>query len=81
MISMIFVHLSPSVNYSVGYRGEYWRKKEWQFHGTQINYLIKRLNTSKSQANFYLKSGAGFAEVTIKMISKKFEPNLLQVSR
>ena len=47
--------------YSIGYRGEYWRKKEWQFHGTQLNYLIKRFNTPKSQANFYLKSGAGFA--------------------
>ena len=24
-------HFSPSINYSLGYRGEYWRKKEWTF--------------------------------------------------
>ena len=53
----IHVHLSPSKYYSLGYRGEFWRKKEWQFHGTQLNFLIKRFNTRKSQANFYLFLG------------------------
>ena len=72
----LHVHLSPSVNYSVGYRGEYWRKKEWQFHGTQINYLIKRFNTSKSQANFYIKSGVGVAVSDYKNLNNKFEPNV-----
>ena len=72
----VHVHLSPSVKYSVGYRGEYWRKKEWQFHGTQINYLIKRFNKSKSQANFYLKSGAGLALSDYKNFENKIEPNL-----
>ena len=72
----IHLHLSPSVKYSLGYRGEYWRKKEWQFHGTQLNYLIKRFNTPKSQANFYLKSGAGFAMSDYKSHNNKLEPNL-----
>ena len=72
----VHIHLSPSINYSVGYRGEYWRRKEWQFHGTQINYLIKRFNTSKSQANFYLKSGAGFAVSDYKKHNNKIEPNV-----
>ena len=49
----VHIHFSPSVNYSVGYRAEYWRKKEWQSHNTQINYLIKRYNMPKSQANLY----------------------------
>ena len=35
------LHYSPSIDYSIGYRAEYWREKEWQFHGLQLNYLIK----------------------------------------
>ena len=57
----LHVHYTPSSKYSFGYRGEYWRKKDWQFHGGQFNYLIKRLNNPKSQANLYLKSGLGLA--------------------
>ena len=72
----VHFHLSPSVKYSIGYRGEYWRKKEWQFHGTQLNYLIKRFNTPKSQANFYLKSGAGLAVSDYKSLNNKVEPNI-----
>ena len=54
-------HFSPSINYSLGYRGEYWRKKEWTFHGVQLNYLVKRFNGPNSQANIYLKNALGFA--------------------
>ena len=32
-----------------------------QFHGAQLNYLVKRWNAEASQANFYMKSGAGAA--------------------
>ena len=53
----IHLHYSPSIKYSIGYKGEYWLEKEWQFHGAQLNYLIKRVNTSKSQTNLYLKNG------------------------
>ncbi len=72
----IHVHFSPKINHSIGYRGEYWRKKEWQFHGLQFNYLIKRLNTSKSQANFYFKNGAGVAVGGLKNKKSEIEPNL-----
>ena len=72
----VHAHYSPSASYSVGYRGEYWRQKEWQFHGIQFNYLIKRLNTSKSQANFYLKNAAGLALSDYKNLESKIEPSL-----
>lgn len=70
------LHFSPSPKYSIGYRAEYWRSKEWQLHSTQINYLIKRINTPKSQANFYFKSGVGLAYSDYKNIESKVEPNL-----
>jgi len=54
-------HYSPTPNYSVGYKGEYWREEEWQFHGIQVNYLAKRWNMPQAQANLYLKAGAGMA--------------------
>lgn len=55
----LHIHYTPSIDYSVGYKGIYFRKNEAQFHGTQLNYLLKRINKRHSQANFYLKSGAG----------------------
>jgi hypothetical protein len=72
----LHTHYSPSINYSVGYRAEYWRKREWSFHGIQLNYLIKRLNTPNSQSNFYLKSSAGFAFSNFKNIENKIVPNI-----
>ena len=72
----IHLHFSPSVKYSLGYRAEYWRNREWQFHGAQFNYLLKRMNTRKSQANFYLKNGLGLALSDHKNFQKKIEPNL-----
>lgn len=55
----IHIHYSPTAKYSIGYKGEYWRDDEWQFHGMQINNLLKRWNRHASQANFYIKSGVG----------------------
>lgn len=60
-MSSIHIHYSPSIHYSIGYRGENWRDQEWQFHGIQLNYLLKRWNRPASQANFYFKSAAGIA--------------------
>ncbi len=57
----VHAHYSPTAKYSIGYKAEYWRKEDWQFHGAQLNYLVKRWNAPESQANFYLKSGAGVA--------------------
>ena len=72
----LHVHYSPSINYSLGYRSEYWRSKQWQFHGLQINYLMNRINTPLSQANFYLKNAVGIASRMNHKIENKFEPNL-----
>lgn len=57
----LHVHYTPAPDYSVGYKAEYWTAKDWQFHGAQLNYLVKRWNNPSSQANIYLKSAAGIA--------------------
>lgn len=57
--STLHLHYSPTVNYSVGYKAEYWRDGNWQFHGLQLNNLLKRWNMPGAQANAYLKSGLG----------------------
>mgnify|MGYP005741188121 FL=1 len=38
--------------------------------------MIKRFNTPKSQANLYLKSGAGLAVSDYKNLNNKVEPNI-----
>jgi len=55
----VHIHYSPTANYSLGVRSQYNRDKEFWFNGVQVNNLIKRWNEPDSQANFYLKSGAG----------------------
>lgn len=55
------IHYSPTAKYSVGVRSEYDRADEFQMHSLQLNNLIKRWNNNDSQANFYLKSGVGYA--------------------
>jgi len=68
------LHFSPSANHSLGYRAEYWRNDEWQFHGFQINNLIKRINKPKSQANFYFKNGLGINFSDYENFEKKTDP-------
>lgn len=57
----LHIHYSPTATYSIGYKGEYFRNGEWQFHGAQLNNLLHRWNNPDSQANLYLKSAAGIA--------------------
>ncbi len=57
----VHLHYSPTVRYSIGYKAEYWREGDWQFHGLQANYLAKRWNMPEAQSNIYLKSGLGVA--------------------
>lgn len=57
----VHLHYSPTAHYSLGYKGEYWRERDWQFHGLQANYLAKRWNMPKAQANIYVKSALGVA--------------------
>ena len=60
-MNSIHLHYTPTRKYSIGYKAEYHRDKEWQFHGAQLNYLVQRWNAPQTQANFYIKSGAGVA--------------------
>ncbi|GAB5388179.1 MAG: hypothetical protein Alpg2KO_11470 [Alphaproteobacteria bacterium] len=46
---------------SVGYKFEYWRDQEFTINAVQMNNLLHRWNKPDSQANLYLKSGAGVA--------------------
>lgn len=70
----VHVHYSPTAKYSIGYKTQYWRDEDWQFHGAQLNYLVKRWNAPASQANFYLKSGAGVAYSDYQSFDGKTEP-------
>ena len=53
------VHFSPKYFYSLGYRFEYWKDKDYVNHFLQGNYLVERFNNIDSQANIYLKTGIG----------------------
>jgi hypothetical protein len=53
------IHYSPKYFYSIGYRFEYWKNKDYVNHFLQGNYLLKRFNEPASQANIYIKSGVG----------------------
>ena len=54
-------HYSPTKDYSLGYKLEYWRDDDFYVHALQMNNLLKRWNKRNSQANFYMKSGIGLA--------------------
>lgn len=70
----LHLHYSPTKDYSIGYKAEYWRDEDWQFHGLQLNNLIKRWNGQASQANFYLKSGLGVAYSDYQAFDHRLEP-------
>lgn len=69
--SSLHLHYSPSITYSFGYKFENWRDDDWQFHGLQANYLLKRWNRYKSQANAYWKSAIGLSVVDNGASSKE----------
>ena len=60
-VNRIHTHFSPTHKFSLGFNGEYWHDEEFMLNTFQINNLIKRWNKRNSQANFYIKSGFGFA--------------------
>lgn len=70
----LHVHYSPTARYSIGYRTEYSRDGDQQFHGAQLNYLVKRHNAPGSQANFYLKGGLGVAYDNLGLPDGKAQP-------
>lgn len=60
-INAAHLHYSPTASYSLGWRHEYLRGPDAHMDAVQLNWLVKRWNNPKSQANLYLKSGAGIA--------------------
>jgi len=58
----LHLHYTPTIRYSVGYKGEHWREGEWWFHGAQLNMLLKRWNMPKAQANAYFKTALGLGQ-------------------
>jgi hypothetical protein len=62
-VDMNAVHLfySPTAKYSFGLNHEYMRDPKSTLDALQGNYLLKRWNMPTSQANIYLKAGAGAA--------------------
>lgn len=58
----IHLHYSPTYQYSVGYKGEYYRNERITLNGIQLNNLLKRWNLPAAQGNIYIKSGLGNAE-------------------
>lgn len=55
------LNYSPSAFYSVGVMHEYMRTNEYNVDEVTLNILAKRWNLPQSQANIFIKSGAGIA--------------------
>lgn len=70
----LHLHYSPAASTSVGYRAEYWRKEDWQFHGVQVNHLLRRWNMPEAQANLYLKTAGGIAYSDHEALDGKTSP-------
>ncbi|MEZ4753073.1 MAG: hypothetical protein R3A13_02040 [Bdellovibrionota bacterium] len=73
-VNSFHLHYSPTAKYSVGYRGEYWHDDEFYLHSAAVNVLLRRWNMPRSQANFYLKSGLGFAYSDYQDFDSEYEP-------
>lgn len=71
----LHIHYSPTANYSIGYKGSYWRLRNYQTHSFQLNNLLKRYNGEDSQANLYLKNAVGVAYDTSGDRMNRTEPH------
>jgi hypothetical protein len=60
-VNSLHVHYSPTARYSLGYKFEHWRDRDFDLHAVQFNSLLKRWNKPESQANLYFKAGVGVA--------------------
>jgi len=67
------VHYSPTSKYSIGYKAAYWYEKEYWLNAFNINYLAKRINKKKSQANIYFNTGLGLLTTDYKEYNNKKE--------
>lgn len=73
-MNALHTHYTITPQFSLGYKGEYMRDEEWQFHGAQLVWLVKRWNRPASQANFYFKAAGGFAYSDYGLFRRKIEP-------
>ena len=71
----LHMHYTPSIQYSIGYRYEDWKDKEYASHYAQRNQLLKRWNRSHSQANLYLKTALGVASLTTDESNSSVKPS------
>lgn len=60
-MNALHLFYSPTASYSFGLNHEYMRKPKVHMEALQGNYLLRRWNMPDSQANLYLKAGAGLA--------------------
>lgn len=67
------VHYTPHRAFSLGYRYEYFKDREWHYNGLQLNFLAKRWNNPDSQANFYVLSSIGNAYSNYKDLDDEKE--------
>jgi hypothetical protein len=58
----VHVNYSPTATYAVGVLSEWMRGNEYTMNTFELDTLPFRRNTATSQANIYLKFGAGVAE-------------------
>ena len=55
----LHIHYSPTARHSLGLRMVHLRRNDFRGAVAQANFLIRRINKIGSQANFYIKLGAG----------------------
>ena len=72
-MNSILIHYSPTFEYSLGYRAEYSKAKEYNIHSLNYNQLIKRWNKKHSQANLYTKNGIGILHTDYANYESKFK--------
>lgn len=70
----LLLHYSPTAKTAIGYKMEYWRKGEYTINAVQANHLVQRWNKPGSQANLYVKGGAGIASDKFQDFSGNIDP-------
>ena len=68
----LHLHYSPTINYSVGVVTERFRTTEQKNYNFQLNNLLFRKNTLRSQANIYAMTELGLARENTTEFNKTF---------
>lgn len=59
----LHIHYSPTATYSVGGKAIHFRESDMKMGAIQVNNLVKRWNMPAAQANIYIKSALGVADL------------------